>query len=85
MEQTQSDELEYGAVYVKSGRYKGRIGYYDNDEWCSKGMRAVVYFDQPFMGPWYMVKYEHLENIVSLEHERFKNENPEFCAVMGIP
>ncbi|WP_449466257.1 toll/interleukin-1 receptor domain-containing protein [Stenotrophomonas humi] len=27
-----TDELEYGPVFVSDGEHKGRIGYYDNDE-----------------------------------------------------
>ncbi len=74
------DEVSYGAVAVVDGEHSGKIGYYDDDE----GSFAIVYFGKPFQSEYYLVPREKLRNVTSLEHERFKRENPELCDVMRI-
>lgn len=37
--------LDYGPVIVTKGKYKGKVGYYDDDE----GWRAMVYFGGSLM------------------------------------
>lgn len=37
-------KVDYGPVIITGGRYKGRIGCYDNDEPFSDSEKAVVYF-----------------------------------------
>jgi hypothetical protein len=39
------EDLDYGPVLITRGKYKGRIGYYDDDD-LSKG---VVYFGDYFV------------------------------------
>jgi hypothetical protein len=75
-------ELNYGAVLVTKGKYKGKIGYYDDDQSDTKG---IVYFGEPFVSDYVLIKLEYLENITSLPHEIFKKNNKELCEVMGIP
>jgi hypothetical protein len=51
-------KLEYGAVIVRRGRHKGRIGEYDDDESRS----AIVYFGHPLMvGQYFLIKKSDLE------------------------
>ena len=74
------EELEYGAVVFVKGEYQGRLAYYDNDE----GKSAVVYLGRPFESDYIMVPHSHIRNVTSLEHEKYKKENPEFCKLLGI-
>lgn len=56
------DVLEYGPVLITKGKYKGKIGYYDDDE----DERAVVYFGDPMLlGSWVTIKHSCLSNTVS--------------------
>ena len=72
--------LQIGAVRVVKGRHAGKIGYYDDDE----GDHAVVYFGEPIYSGYVLIKRDHLVNVTSLEHERWKRAHPEFCRQMGI-
>ena len=84
------DELEFGAVYVTKGRYKGKIGYYDDDEYIrtdkngNEIYKAIVYLDEPLRGDYVRINFDYLRNVTSLEHEKFKKENPEFVKRFGI-
>ena len=72
--------LHFGAVRVLSGRHAGKIGYYDDDE----GDHAVVYFGEPISSGYVLIRRDHLANVTSLEHERWKRAQPEGCRRMGI-
>ena len=53
--------LKYGEVLIKNGKYKGKIGCYDDDE----GSKAIVYFGDPLLTDNYdRIKYSYLTNIV---------------------
>lgn len=73
-------KLVYGAVIITKGEHAGRLGYYDDDE----GRCAVVYLGTPFQSPYILMPRSILRCVTSLEHERFKRDNPEFCRIAGI-
>ena len=52
------EEGNYGTVLVIKGKFKGRIGLYDDDEEYEK---AIVYFDEFPMGGYEMIKRSNLE------------------------
>ena len=79
------DEIDYGAVIFVKGKHEGSLGYYDNDEPGDDGKdKAVVYLWAPFQSEYIFVDYDYIRPIASLEHERFKKENPAICQLMGI-
>ncbi len=84
------DELAFGAVLVTKGRYKGKLGYYDNDEYVGddkdgkEKYKAVVYLEGPFQNDFVLINFNYLRNIRSLEHQKFKKENPDFVKRFGI-
>lgn len=62
-----------------------------DDDFCEKHAasadkyhRAIVYLGAPFQSEYRLVKHEHIQNITSLNHEKFKRENSELCEVAGI-
>ena len=72
--------LRHGTVRVLNGRHAGKVGSNDDDE----GDRAVVYFGEPIHSGYVLIKREHLVNVTSLEHERWKRAHADFCRQMGI-
>jgi hypothetical protein len=78
---------DYGPVQVISGRYRGRVGYYDNDEDLDRGgSRAVVYFDVPFLfGPRF-IKHEYLvpTKVAPAALERLARHAPHIMRRFGI-
>ena len=76
-----SNELKYGAIFFTGGNHKGKLGYYDDDE--DNGI-ALVFLGKPFQSEYVRVPYTDIRNITSLEHEKFKRENPEFSKALGI-
>jgi len=76
-----NEELKYGAVLFTEGEYRGKLGYYDDDE---NDLEAIVYLGQPFQSNYVVVPFSHIRNVTSLEHEKFKKENPEFSEMLGI-
>ncbi|MBR4335120.1 MAG: toll/interleukin-1 receptor domain-containing protein [Clostridia bacterium] len=59
------NELEYGPVLVTKGKYKGRIGVYDDDE----GDRIVVFSGNPSLClHYYMVKRASVSSVISTEY-----------------
>lgn len=77
------NELEYGNVIAISGKYKGRVGYYDNDEDNNK---AVVYFDTPFLTDFVLINKKHLINtdIEFLPKNKLKKKNKKLCESLGV-
>jgi len=52
--------ISYGLVIIKSGKYKGKIGYYDNDVDYARG--AIVYFGHPLLtAKEYILPYKYLD------------------------
>lgn len=74
-------DLNYGAVLVTKGKYKGKIGYYDDDYSDTKG---IVYFGEPFFSDYVLIKLGYLENVTYIPHEIYKKKNKELCEKMGI-
>lgn len=54
-------ELSYGAVMILKGRYKGKVGYYDDEE----GDKAIVYLGMPCLSSYVEVKLENIVNVPS--------------------
>ena len=54
--------------------------YYYDDE----GNRAVVRLGEPIRSAYVLIERDHLANVTSLEHERWKREHPEFRRRIGI-
>jgi len=48
------EKYEYGIVQVISGEHKGKVGFYDDDEWQPN--RAIVYFERPLLGDYYLFR-----------------------------
>jgi hypothetical protein len=79
--------MKFGPVEVIKGKFKGKIGYYDDDDWDEKDCNvAVVYFDEPFSGPYYLLSHSWLKptTVRHLPLERWIRENPELARQMGI-
>jgi hypothetical protein len=53
---------------------------YDDDE----DDRAVVHFGKPIHSGYVLIQRDHLANVTSLEHERWKRAHAEVCRQMGI-
>jgi hypothetical protein len=83
-----SPKLKYGTVEVIAGRHKGKIGYYDDEEYTDSGAeRAVVYFEFPFVTDWVMIKHEHLVNTKKKNPalELMRTHNRKECIFLGVP
>lgn len=77
--------LDYGTVLVIDGRYKGMIGYYDDDD--HETNKAIVYFDEILAaGKYKLIPHSLLCNteVTLLSLERFMKENKELCETAGI-
>ncbi len=48
------------------------------------GDHAVVYFREPISSGYVLIERDHLVNVTSLEHQRWKRAHPEFCPKLGI-
>ena len=48
------------------------------------GDHAVVYFGEPISSGYVLIERDHLVNVTSLEHQRWKRAHPEFCRQSGI-
>jgi hypothetical protein len=44
---------KYGIVKITRGKFKGRIGYYDDDEYDRGKEQAIVYFGSALLGASY--------------------------------
>jgi len=56
--------LEFGPVSIKSGKHKGRIGYFDDIENIRNVEKAVVYFGYPFLCNTYdIILFKYLDNV----------------------
>ncbi len=61
------EEINFGPVYIKSGKYKGIVGKYDDDETDDKGQEcAVVYIGLNLMlGDYVLIPHKHLGNVTT--------------------
>ena len=53
-------------------RPAGKIGYYHDDE----AERAVISFGEPIHSGYVLIRRDHLANVTSPEHERWKRTQP---------
>ena len=44
-----------------------------------EGDRAVVRLGEPIRSAYVLIERDHLANVTSLEHERWKRAQPDFC------
>ena len=78
---------EYGPVEVVNGEHAGKVGLYDDDDFDEEGRdRAVVYFETPFEGPYYVIPVSWLRHtdVHHLPSEDWMRENRELAAYMGF-
>ena len=52
-----AEEGDYGLVYVAEGEFRGKFGYYDDDE---DEDEAIVYFGPPLIGDCYTLCLSNL-------------------------
>lgn len=75
---------DYGLVVVTDGKFKGRVGYYDDDE----GPEAIVYFGRPFETKYEFIKRKNLvkadPKLHHLPLEKYLSDFPELCQQLGI-
>jgi len=70
--------VTYGLVFIKAGRHKGKIGYYDNDVDYARG--AVVYFGHPLLTiKEYVIPYKHLSIPTNYD---LLSRNEEICDLL---
>jgi hypothetical protein len=76
---------EYGPVIVREGKYKGRVGYYDDD--ADNINFAVVYFGTPFESKYVLIRRSWLKRtaVTPLALEKWKREHPELARYCGVP
>ena len=77
----QQGTLKFGPVAIVKGQYKGRVGFYDDD---LSAHTAIVYLGAPFVSPSVNIRHNCLVNVESLDIEKFRRANPEFCSMMGL-
>jgi hypothetical protein len=51
--------------------HSGKLGYHDDE-----GDRAVVYFGEPIRSGYVLIKRDHLVNVTSRKHERWRRTAP---------
>jgi len=76
-------DVDYGIVEIIGGKFKGLVGYYDDDE----GQKyAIVYFGRFPIDGYELVPHKYLRPTKKkfLPMERLKKDHPALCALMGI-
>jgi len=58
----------------------GSFGYYKRRGWGSRRRLPR----EPIRSGCVLIRRDHLANVTSLEHERWKRAHPEFCRKMGM-
>jgi len=66
------EELEWGYVAITRGRYKGRIGYYDDD---AERDLLVVYLETPWVRPYVLVRRSSVRVATDVEAQSFQREH----------
>ena len=57
----------YGIVKITRGKFKGRIGYYDDDEYDRGKEQAIVYFGSALLGASYhLIPKSYISNRISI-------------------
>jgi len=75
------ENLNYGSVRITRGKYKGKIGYYDDQE----GAWALVYIGNPFSDNLQLLHFNQIEPIISpKEHREWIEKNPYQAAFARI-
>jgi hypothetical protein len=65
-----AEEGDYGVVAITGGKYKGKLGYYDNEE----GRQVVIYLGVPFASPYVMIYRKHMRAPTTEELARWNTE-----------
>lgn len=71
-------KIDYGdPVEIIKGRYKGRVGYYDDDSGDENDPLAIIYFGDPLLTKDVVIKYDHIspvknETLIKRKNEIFK-------------
>ena len=60
------------------GKHAGKIAHHDEAD------HAVVYLGEPIRSGYVLIKRDHLVNVTSLEPERWKRADSEFCQQAGV-
>ncbi len=73
----------YGPVEVIRGRFRGQVGYYDDDD--ERG-QCVVYFAEPLSGPYELIDRRHLRPTAAahLPTERWVRQYPDAARRLGV-
>ena len=73
------------AAPTREGKYKGRVGYYDDD--ADNINFAVVYFGTPFESKYVLIRRSWLKRtaVTPLALEKWKREHPELARYCGVP
>ena len=71
----QSGEYD-SVVQIVKGKFKGRVGYYDNDESDDKRRcLAVIYFGEPFVTGYVLVRLSYLRQATPDQDQRWRKKN----------
>lgn len=61
-------DIAYGAVKITKGKYKGCIGYYDDDDYDNGKKKAIIYLGNPRLSTGYiMIPIRDIDNIITTE------------------
>lgn len=75
-------EIDFGIVKIIKGKYKGCIGYFDDEDGDYYKEKAIVYFGDPLLSPGYIiVPYEYIDDEITTEdlHKRQKEIFKQFA------
>lgn len=76
--QNSAQRLEWGVVKVVGGRYKGRIGYLDDEDGP-----GIVYFGDFFFAPrYYLIPFKHLAPVTT---DDLMRRHEELFQLIGMP
>ena len=68
----ENEPLQYGYVVVNNGRFRGRIGYYDDDEGYDE---CIVYFGDPILtNEYYTIKRRFVSNRITSKQLQKRSE-----------
>lgn len=79
----ESDRLPYGIVEITGGRYRGRVGFYDNDEGGVPGEPpcAVVYFAFPGITDCRFIPHRYLKRATAKNEAAWHRWNTDEAAL----
>ena len=73
---------DYGPVLIVAGKFKGRVGYYDDDD----GLYAFVHMGKPFESHLARARLTSLRKIpvTPLDLARWTREHPDLAEILDI-